>query len=85
MVVGGSQGSLSINRAVINALEIFDKKSTTIQVLFQTGDKGYEEIKEISKTFKTVKIIVNPYLYRIEKAYACADLVISRAGAISAL
>ncbi|HLV10363.1 MAG TPA: undecaprenyldiphospho-muramoylpentapeptide beta-N-acetylglucosaminyltransferase [Halanaerobiales bacterium] len=85
LVFGGSQGSKSINSAM---LELYDyyQHSRDIQIIHLTGDKNFKFIlKELEK--KGIDLSQNrnykimPYLSEIQLAYAVADLVIYRAGA----
>jgi len=82
LVFGGSQGAAAINRVIISAVQILEQKEIKLQLILQTGQKNYSEIVEKVKNIKT-KIVVVPYLDDMAKAYAAADLVISRSGAIS--
>lgn len=79
LVIGGSLGALSINKAVQNGLTVL--LSNGIQVIWQTG-KGY--IEEAKKTTAGVAgVYVSDFIYEMDKAYAAADVVVSRAGALS--
>lgn len=82
LIVGGSRGAKNINNTVIDIMPDFVKND--IQVLFITGEVGYNDIVgEISKrNYKlndNIKIL--PYLYEMENALAACDIIISRAGA----
>lgn len=83
LIFGGSQGAMAINQAIIGALDYFNQKNMNLQVILQTGEKGYDEIASRVRNFQSLKIIVQPYLFKIQDAFAAADLVISRSGAIS--
>lgn len=79
LVIGGSLGALSINKAVQAGLNVL--LSNGIQVIWQTG-KGY--IEEAKKAVSALKgIYVSDFIYEMDKAYAAADVVVSRAGALS--
>ncbi len=81
LIFGGSQGAQALNLAVSNIYEkIADKYP--VQLLWQTGDKNYEEIGRWPIAEKSGVLIKN-YIHSMEKAYAAADLIISRAGAIT--
>ena len=82
LVFGGSQGATAINRAVISALKLLEIQNITLQVILQTGQRTYNEIVMQAKNLKN-KIVILPYIDDMLKAYAAADLVISRSGAIS--
>ena len=85
LIFGGSQGSVSINKAVLGIYEYVLAKND-IQLIHITGKNNYEkQLNYINKKginlkkYAHIKII--PYLDHMEYAYAAADLVISRAGA----
>ncbi len=81
LVFGGSKGAASINRAVVegvNLIKGFIKNQW--QVLLISGSDDYEKIIEIIGKDNNI-FSVEPYLYNIEKAYSLADLAICRAGA----
>ncbi len=77
LVLGGSLGARKINQLVDAALDYFIAEN--IQVIWQCG-KLYEE-----QYFHTSgkEIQVHAYLNRMDLAYAAADVVVSRAGALS--
>lgn len=80
--VGGSLGARSINQMLINHLHFF--KENQIQVIWQTGQWMYEEAVhavEEAKAGEWVK--VHKFISRMDLAYAAADIIISRAGAIA--
>ncbi len=85
LIVGGSQGARSVNEAIDKSLELFAMNN--IQMIWQTG-KLY--VKQAQKSIlaklngKNKKlVIVKAFITRMDLAYAAADLVISRAGAIA--
>jgi len=81
LIIGGSLGARTLNESVINQLE--ELKSSGINVLWQCGklynDKLTEELKDIE--MGAVKMV--QFIHRMDLAYAIANLVVSRAGAIS--
>jgi UDP-N-acetylglucosamine--N-acetylmuramyl-(pentapeptide) pyrophosphoryl-undecaprenol N-acetylglucosamine transferase len=84
---GGSQGAKRLNEAMADV--IFEiKGNPSFQLIHVTGEKQYTyfmnllENKGIDLRYSG-HIIIKPYIYEMQKAYAAADLVISRAGAIS--
>lgn len=84
---GGSQGAARINDAICHIIETI-KDSTSFQLIHITGKNHYDKIKSILEnkgiyTDRLGHIIVRPYIYEMQDAYAVADLVISRAGALS--
>jgi UDP-N-acetylglucosamine--N-acetylmuramyl-(pentapeptide) pyrophosphoryl-undecaprenol N-acetylglucosamine transferase len=77
LVIGGSLGARTINESIFEKTEHIEKEG--IQLLWQTGKWYYN----IGKSAETDAIKVHEFIYRMELAYSIADLVISRAGAIS--
>lgn len=82
LLVGGSQGALGINRGVFAALSSF--KDNDVQLIWQTGkpyfEKASQAVDEMNLSYK-IKCVV--FIDRMDMAYSLADVVISRAGAIS--
>ncbi len=77
--VGGSLGAKSINEALDEHLELFEKND--LQLIWQTG-KPYAE-KGRSSAADKKNIWVSDFITQMEYAYAAADVVISRSGAMS--
>lgn len=77
LVLGGSLGARRINQLIEKSLPFFEKNN--LQVIWQCGKYYEEEYK--NKGSKTVQ--VHTYLNRMDLAYAAADFIISRAGALS--
>jgi UDP-N-acetylglucosamine--N-acetylmuramyl-(pentapeptide) pyrophosphoryl-undecaprenol N-acetylglucosamine transferase len=81
LVLGGSKGAASINRAVLGGIDLIkDAIKNNWQVLLISGQDDYDNIMEIVGEEHKI-FSVEPYLHDIEKAYSLADLVICRAGA----
>ncbi len=85
LVFGGSLGAAKINETMIGVLKkaIEDKQ---INLLFGTGDRNYADVsKRLSEegieTTDEIKVV--PYINNMSTAMAAADLVVSRAGAIT--
>jgi len=76
---GGSQGAASLNQALLDALP---RLSNDIQIIWQTGEPGYEQIQAECQKFSH-QIFVKPFFYNMAAAYAAADLAFCRAGAIT--
>ncbi|TYP54942.1 undecaprenyldiphospho-muramoylpentapeptide beta-N-acetylglucosaminyltransferase [Thermosediminibacter litoriperuensis] len=84
---GGSQGARRLNEAVMDLIDRI-KDENTFQLFHITGRKNYEEFihklenKGINlQTLGHIKL--RPYVYEMHNTIAAADLVISRAGAIT--
>ncbi|MCK9612215.1 MAG: undecaprenyldiphospho-muramoylpentapeptide beta-N-acetylglucosaminyltransferase [Bacteroidales bacterium] len=81
LVVGGSLGARTINEAILNGLELFKKNN--IQLIWQTGKAFFATAQQACNDFKDAGIAAYAFITRMDYAYASADLVISRAGAIA--
>ena len=82
LLVGGSQGALDINKGISAQLEVF--KNHDIQLLWQTGKFYYEQaVKEVQDQSLEDKVKPIVFIDRMDLAYSMADVVISRAGAMS--
>lgn len=79
LVVGGSLGARSINEAIDKHLD--ELLHNNLQLIWQTGKPYAAKARERSKG-KT-GISVNDFITQMEYAYAAADIVISRAGAMA--
>ncbi|MGE5106561.1 MAG: undecaprenyldiphospho-muramoylpentapeptide beta-N-acetylglucosaminyltransferase [Sphingobacteriales bacterium] len=77
--VGGSLGAKSINEAIAKNIDEFS--SNNLQLIWQTGKAYAEQAKTIAKGRGNVW--VNDFINQMENAYAAADVVISRAGAMA--
>lgn len=78
LVLGGSLGARRINQLIESNLEFFE--TGDIQVIWQCGKLYYNQYKE-HNDLKNVQ--VHAFLNQMDLAYAAADVIISRAGAIS--
>lgn len=79
LVVGGSLGARSINEVI--ASHITELSQLGLQLIWQTGKTGAEGYKGRGMPFPNVW--VDAFIQDMDKAYAAADVVISRAGAMS--
>ncbi len=75
LIIGGSLGARTINESVYASLN--NGSNDNIQLLWQTGKSWTAE----NKGWKNV--IQMPFIDRMDYAYAVADIIISRAGALS--
>lgn len=86
LIIGGSQGAKKINEYLVDIL--CNGKEKNYQTIFVTGPKQYDNvIAQIEKKkcnidkLKDLKVL--PYVYNMEEYMSVADLLISRAGALS--
>ncbi|HUM46816.1 MAG TPA: undecaprenyldiphospho-muramoylpentapeptide beta-N-acetylglucosaminyltransferase [Chitinophagales bacterium] len=80
LVIGGSLGARTINQSI--AAHLNKLVNENVQVLWQTGKSYFESNAAAAKGFEE-KIVVREFIDRMDLAYAVADIVISRAGALS--
>lgn len=81
LVIGGSLGARTINHSIHAGLRIIS--DANIQILWQTG-KFYEvQASKATIDYREKGIITMPFIKEMDLAYAAADIVVSRAGAIA--
>ncbi len=80
LVVGGSQGAVAINKAIAGLLAQIIKDD--LQLIWQTGSLFFDQAVELAKGYPS-QIKVYKFIDQMDLAYAAADVVISRAGAIA--
>ncbi|MBO4272865.1 undecaprenyldiphospho-muramoylpentapeptide beta-N-acetylglucosaminyltransferase [Microbispora triticiradicis] len=78
LVFGGSQGARSVNQAALEAAPYL--RAAGVQVLHVVGPKNTVEIEPPPGD---PQYVILPYVDRMDLAYAAADLVLSRAGAMT--
>jgi UDP-N-acetylglucosamine--N-acetylmuramyl-(pentapeptide) pyrophosphoryl-undecaprenol N-acetylglucosamine transferase len=78
LVLGGSQGAMSINKVVIEALPELAKMN--IQVIHVCGERDHSWIKDAVKEEYPFYHLIS-YMYNVWDGLAACDLVVSRAGA----
>ena len=78
LVLGGSLGARRINELVEANLTFFEDQN--VQLIWQCGKLYYDRYKQYND-LKHVQ--VHAFLNNMDMAYAAADVIISRAGAIS--
>jgi UDP-N-acetylglucosamine--N-acetylmuramyl-(pentapeptide) pyrophosphoryl-undecaprenol N-acetylglucosamine transferase len=76
LVTGGSQGSRTLNNAVLAAWPLIEQAGLPVRLVLQCG-KAMEE----SLTRELPRVTVSAFLHDMPAAFAEADLVVSRAGA----
>jgi UDP-N-acetylglucosamine--N-acetylmuramyl-(pentapeptide) pyrophosphoryl-undecaprenol N-acetylglucosamine transferase len=79
LIIGGSLGASSINKAIqANLVSFFDKN---IQLIWQTGKPNAEVFAHSAHSYENV--FVHSFIDNMSAAYAAADIVISRSGAMA--
>lgn len=81
LVIGGSLGARTLNQATTAALPRLAEAG--VQLLWQTGKLYYPEAEQQAAPYATQGLHALEFIRRMDLAYAAADVVISRAGALS--
>lgn len=79
LIIGGSLGAASINRAIEKGLGLF--KQNDIQLIWQTGKPNAASYVQAAAAY--VNVFVHSFIDNMNAAYAAADLVVSRSGAMA--
>src|SRR5436190_15451226 len=80
-IFGGSRGAHRINEAALEAMRRL-KGRVDVQFILQTGREDFEWAKQAVES-EQLPARVMPFLRRIHMAYAAADLVVCRSGAMT--
>lgn len=84
LVLGGSQGALSLCRASLEALRELKLAGFAGELMLQSGEKNFEQSLEWQKEFEVDDISkVAPFINKVSQALQDHDVVIARAGAMT--
>lgn len=81
LIVGGSLGAKSVNTSILESLETFSEAG--IQLIWQTGKPFAAEAMAAVKNQHHERFKTFAFISEMDKAYAAADIVVSRAGALA--
>jgi UDP-N-acetylglucosamine--N-acetylmuramyl-(pentapeptide) pyrophosphoryl-undecaprenol N-acetylglucosamine transferase len=81
LIIGGSLGARTLNQAILHHLKTLC--ASEIQVIWQCGAYYHKEMLAALSTTKNDTIHLLKFIDRMDLAYAAADCIVSRAGAIS--
>ncbi|GMH21378.1 hypothetical protein Nepgr_023220 [Nepenthes gracilis] len=81
LVLGGSLGAKTVNIAMFNLYHqmLFEHKNWFI--IWETGVESFDEMESLVRSHS--QLLLAPFLHSMDLAYAAADLVVSRAGAMT--
>lgn len=86
LVLGGSRGALALNKLIPQALALLDV-AIRPTVLHQTGNQHLKVTEDTYKQYgldsSDKDLEVSPFIDRMEDAYAWADFIICRSGALT--
>ena len=83
LITGGSQGALPINRAVVDAMDRLAARRSDLSVVHQTGERDYNAVR-VAYARREFPAEVVPFLDNMAERFAWADVIVCRAGAITA-
>lgn len=81
LVVGGSLGARTLNNSVKTNLATIQSSDT--QIIWQSGKLQYPTLKAELANSDLTGVSLNEFITKMDLAYAAADVIISRAGAIA--
>lgn len=81
LVVGGSLGAGTINASLkMHIKELLDQD---IQVVWQCGKFYFDDLKPLKEQLSPKDVYISDFIFEMDLAYAAADYIVSRAGAMS--
>ncbi|HKT47512.1 MAG TPA: undecaprenyldiphospho-muramoylpentapeptide beta-N-acetylglucosaminyltransferase [Candidatus Acidoferrales bacterium] len=83
LVTGGSQGALPINRTVVDAMDRLAARKSELSIVHQTGERDYDAVRT-AYARREINAEVVPFLTNMAERFAWADIIVCRAGAITA-
>ena len=83
LVTGGSQGALPINRTFVDAMDRLAARKNELAIVHQTGERDYNAVRT-AYARREINAEVVPFLTNMAERFAWADVIVCRAGAITA-
>jgi len=87
LIFGGSLGAQVINTEAIQLIQRIEEQNRKIKVFFVTGNRYYDEIKEIidedNDGMVPNHVTLLAYAYNMPQLMAASDIVVCRSGAIA--
>jgi UDP-N-acetylglucosamine--N-acetylmuramyl-(pentapeptide) pyrophosphoryl-undecaprenol N-acetylglucosamine transferase len=83
LITGGSQGALPINRAFVDAMDRLAVRKSDLAIVHQTGERDYNAVRT-AYARREIHAEVVPFLTNMAERFAWADVIVCRAGAITA-
>jgi len=83
LITGGSQGARPINRAFSTAAPLLAARKDQMRIVHQTGERDYNDVSA-AYAKNGMDVEVAPFLTNMAERFAWADMIICRAGAITA-
>jgi len=83
LITGGSQGALPINRAFVDAMDRLATRKNELAIVHQTGERDYNAVRT-AYARREIHAEVVPFLTNMAERFAWTDVIVCRAGAITA-
>jgi UDP-N-acetylglucosamine--N-acetylmuramyl-(pentapeptide) pyrophosphoryl-undecaprenol N-acetylglucosamine transferase len=83
LITGGSQGALPINRTLVDAMDAIAMRKNELSIVHQTGERDYNAVRT-AYARREINAEVLPFLTNMAERFAWADVIVCRAGAITA-
>ena len=83
LITGGSQGALPVNRAFVDAMNFLATRKNEMSIVHQTGERDYDAVRTAYARHEILVEVV-PFLGNMPERFAWADIIVCRAGAITA-
>lgn len=83
LITGGSQGAFIINRTVVDAADLLAAQRNRISIVHQTGERDYNAVR-VAYARREINAEVLPFIGNMAERFAQADVIVCRAGAITA-
>jgi len=83
LITGGSQGALAINRTVVDTMDHLAARKNELTIVHQTGERDYNAVRTAYARREYPAEVV-PFLTDMAERFAWADVIVCRAGAITA-
>lgn len=80
-MLAGSFGANAVNIAMLNLYYQMLRQDSGLYVIWQTGVEAFDEMDSLVKTHP--RLYITPFMHCMGLAYAAADLIVSRAGAMT--
>jgi len=83
LITGGSQGALPINRAFVDSMDRLAARKNELSIVHQTGERDYGAVRTAYARREILAEVV-PFLTNMPERFSWADVIVCRAGAITA-
>ena len=83
LITGGSQGALPINRAFVDSIDRLATRKNQLSIVHQTGERDYDAVRTAYARREILAEVV-PFITNMPERFNWADIIVCRAGAITA-